>query len=386
MMLPVSARYYDGANAARRNVRVILAEDGTALTILGGPNAQAIHWPLGRLRALPGRAVPTRMILALHKPLRSRDALLLDPARLDIGDPPLIAALRARCPHLMRRDLRTGVARRLVQRGALAVAALAVMLFMILPRMADMLAGLIPVEREVAFGRAVVAQIEAALGAADLGAADIGPLDCAAPEGRAALEAMTARLTDGTDLAYPLEIKVLNHEMVNAFAAPGGQIVIMRGLLEKAGGADAVAAVLAHEIGHVEARDATRNALRAAGSAGLLSMVMGDVTGGAAAVFLGERVMQASYTREAEIKADLFALQLLNGANVSSRGMAEFFAALAEGGSPALPVYLSSHPVSAGRAVHAEANATRQSNTAPVISDAQWAALRRICDARIRQR
>ncbi|MEX1235628.1 MAG: M48 family metallopeptidase [Roseovarius sp.] len=377
-MMPVNARYYDGASAARRDVRVMLSEDGAALTILGGADAAREEWPLTRLRAVPGQARRGQLILTLHQPDNLSDAMPLSPARLAIRDTELIAALRARCPHLMRRERRPRGIARLARRGGLAVAAVAVMLFFILPRMADTLAGLLPIEREVAFGRAVVGQIEAALGAANLGA-----LECDAPAGLAALDSMVARLSGPADLSYDLQVAVLDHEMVNAFAAPGGHIVIMRGLLEQSEGPDAVAAVMAHEIGHVEARDATRHALRAAGSAGLLSMVMGDVTGGAAAVFLGERVLQASYTREAEAQADAFALDMLQGAGVSSGGMADFFDGLAEEEGDigdALPGYLASHPVTAARAARARNHAARQGATTPILDDAQWQDLRAICD------
>ena len=376
-MLPVSGRLYDGISAARREVRVMLSEGGGSLTILGGPDGTSEEWPLDTLRALPDQSVERQLVLTQHQPQNVTDAMPLSPARLIIRDPVLITALKQRCPRLMRRERRPRSASKLLRRGGLAAAAVAVMLFVILPRMADTLAGLLPIEREVAFGRAVVSQIELALGAADLGA-----LDCDAPGGRDALNRMVARLQSGTDLTYDLRIKVLDHEMVNAFAAPGGHVVLMRGLLDEASGPDAVAAVLAHEIGHVEARDATRHALRAAGSAGLLSMVMGDVTGGAAAVFLGEQVLQASYTREAEAEADIYALGMLERANISSLGMAEFFDDIADMQAEAegtIPGYLSSHPVSAERADRAEAHAESQAPTTPSLDAAEWADLQAIC-------
>ena len=145
-----------------------------------------------------------------------------------------------------------------------------------------------------------------------------GQLACSNPAGLAALENMEARLLETTDTLYDLNIAVFDHGMVNAFAAPGGQVVLMRGLIDKAGGPDEVAAVLAHEIGHVEARDVTRNALRVAGSAGILSMIFGDFSGGSAAVIVVERMMNASYTREAEAEADSYARDMLAAADVSA--------------------------------------------------------------------
>lgn len=374
-MGPVPGRFFDGQGAGGHDVDVTLRADRRELRIAGHSLRGALHWPLDDLRALRDGARRDHLVLTLHAP--SDYGAPRDTARLTVSDAALATELRQLCPHLSRRDMRPGAWGRLARRGALAVAAVVLMLFVILPRMADTLATLIPVEREVAFGRAVVNQIESALGAADLGA-----LDCTAPEGLGALARMTQRLTDGADLQYALELRVLDHDMINAFAAPGGHVVIMRGLLDSASGPEAVAAVLAHEIGHVEARDATRHALRAAGSAGLLSMVMGDVTGGAAAVFLGERVLQASYTREAEAEADRFALAMLNRAGVSSTGMATFFEDLAEmeAGLPALPAYFNSHPDSAGRAERARENAAAQAGGAPILSAAEWDALRAVCE------
>ncbi|UXX84453.1 M48 family metallopeptidase [Roseovarius pelagicus] len=376
-MLPVAGRYFDGHGARRHEVQVWLAEGGNHLTILGPTLGASLEWPLQDLRALRERARKDRMTLTLHAPGAVENAAPRDAARLTITDPALMAELRKQCSALMRADVHAGSWARVVRRAVLAIGAVVLMLFLILPRMADTLASLIPVEREIAFGKAVVRQMEAALGATRL-----GQLDCKGGDGLQALWELAGRLASGGRLAYGLELRVLDHDMINAFAAPGGQVVIMRGLLDTASSPEVVAAVLAHEIGHVEARDATRQALRAAGSAGLLSMVLGDVTGGAAAVLLGDRILQASYTRGAEAQADVFALGLLNGADVDSSGMADFFDGLAlmEGDAPALPIYFATHPASGGRAALARQNAAQQGETRPVLSAKQWRDLRDICD------
>lgn len=374
MMGPVTGSYFDGQHAGRHRVEVTLDEAEGELIVTGPSLSEPLHWPLSRLRALEDLARDDSLTLTLHA--ETKDEAPRDPARLTIREPAMSARIREICPDLKRRDVHRGTWRKLLTRSALAVAAVVLMLFVILPRMADTLATLIPVEREIAFGKSVVAQMERALGAADL-----GDLRCRGEAGQGALDRMVARLTEGQDLLYDLEVRVFDHEMVNAFAAPGGQVVVMRGLLEDVSGPDAAAAVLAHEIGHVEARDATRIALRAAGSAGLLSMVLGDFTGGTIAVVLGERMMQASYTREAEAAADEFGLAMLNAAEVDSSGMAEFFDYIGDLQDEAIqiPQYLSTHPASAGRAARARDNAETQDQTTPVLSKADWQALKGIC-------
>jgi len=223
------------------------------------------------------------------------------------GEGRLIAAVTRHAPNLGKRDIPEGMARKIVTRIGLAAGALVVMLFVILPAMANTLANYIPIEREVAYGKTVVGQMERLLG----GTAAEG-LSCSDAKGRAALDLMTERLTAPAEMNYDLNVAVFNHPMVNAFAAPGGQIVLMRGLIKEASGPDEVAAVLAHEIGHVEARDTTRAALRTAGSAGLLSMVLGDFAGGSGVLVVAEYTLNASYTREAEALADAFAHDMLD--------------------------------------------------------------------------
>ncbi|MDB4198676.1 M48 family metallopeptidase, partial [Ascidiaceihabitans sp.] len=250
-------------------------------------------------------------------------------------------------------------------------------IFVILPAMANTLAYIVPIKREVAYGKAVVRQMERFFGGSKA-----GELICSTSEGDAALAKMVARLTEASPTNYELNVSVMRHEMVNAFAAPGGQIVFAEGLIEQATSPDEVAAVLAHEIGHVESRDATRGALRAAGSAGLLSMVFGDFAGGTAAVVIVEYTLNASYSRETEAEADTFAYNMLEAANVSTVGMADFFGSLngLEDEMPDLPIYLSSHPDTQERVDLATEFAKGQDSTSPVLDDVEWSALKVICD------
>lgn len=294
---PCRARFHDGRSAAEHPVRIALSEDRFALEITGDSLPAPLRWPLPDLRALRDGSDATHLVLTRHA--ETADESPRDPARLVVDDPEMVAWLRRTRPDLTRTDLREGTAKRIALTASAALVAVILMLFVILPSMANTLAGLIPMQREVALGRAVTGQVERMLGGTEPGA-----LQCDGADGRAALEALTARLTRDAALDYALDVRVFDHEMVNALAAPGGQVVLLRGLLEDASGPDAVAGVLAHEIGHVASRDPTRAALRSVGSAGLLSLILGDVTGGALVALLGEQMLNSSYTREAERAAD----------------------------------------------------------------------------------
>ncbi|MFK7875782.1 MAG: M48 family metallopeptidase [Paracoccaceae bacterium] len=370
-------RYFDGQSGKRQQVDVLLDLAARVLYLSNNDSAEGqITWPLAALRRLPESARQDQMTLARHTDNPPQRALI-GPERLIVTDPDFMRALQTACPDLTKRDVAKGTGARVVMRVALAVGAVLMMVFVILPSMADSLARFIPVEREIRWGKTVVSQMEAVFDDPERS----GALYCTAPEGRRALDKMIARLTNGTDLAYDLTVSVFNHPMVNAFAAPGGQIVLMRGLIKKAGTPEEVAAVLAHEIAHVEHRDATRATLRAAGSAGLLSMVLGDFAGGSIAVVMAELTLNASYTREAETAADAYAHAMLDEADVTVAGMRLFFEALSESSSQLrIPPYLASHPATETRAQAARDYAETQNETTPVLTQTEWAALKTICD------
>jgi Zn-dependent protease with chaperone function len=258
------------------------------------------------------------------------------------------------------------------------------MLFVILPGLADSLATRLPPETEARFGRLALAQVEDFLSGWEWGDQEIGKADltCDSPPGLAALGRLEARLTAGLDIGYDIELRVFDHEMVNAFALPGGHVVILRGLLDAASGPDEVAGVLAHEVGHVARHDPTRLMLRAAGSAGILSLVLGDISGGTLVAVAGEQLMQAAYTREAEAAADAFAFDLLASAGISAEPLAAFFDRIAQE-TELMPEYLSSHPASAGRAGRARDSASVAAAEGraltPALSDMDWAALKAVC-------
>jgi Zn-dependent protease with chaperone function len=374
--MSAKGRFFDGESGQRLDVD--LAVDTAAQTLrLTHPDLPmgSQYWPLDAIRALADHARADQLVLSLRADA-SLDSALIVTARLTLDDPDMISILSRLCPNLRRRDTARGTARKVTIWVGSAAAALGLMIFVILPALANSLATLIPIEREVAYGKTVVNQMERLLGGMSAGA-----LGCTNEAGRAALDTMTSRLTAAGDLKYDLNIAVFDHEMVNAFAAPGGQIVIMRGLIDSADSPDQVAAVLAHEIGHVEARDTTRNALRAAGSAGLLSLVIGDFAGGSAVLVVAEYTLSASYTREAEMQADQFALDMMAASGTDAAALGTFFDSLAgiESSMPDLPVYLSSHPETQDRADAARDFAQTQGRTAPILNDAEWAALQNIC-------
>ena len=123
--------------------------------------------------------------------------------------------------------------------------------------------------------------------------------------------ARTARrpLEAAAALALPIRLKVLRKADTNAIALPGGHIYVFEGLINRAENADELAGVIAHEIGHVANRDGTRAVLQGAGLSFLFGMVLGDFVGGGAVVLAARTLLQSSYSREVERRADAFGVR-----------------------------------------------------------------------------
>jgi predicted Zn-dependent protease len=152
----------------------------------------------------------------------------------------------------------------------------------------------------------------------------------------------------------------------NAFALPGGTIVITDAMVNAATSQDEVAAVLAHEIGHVERRHALRHLLQDSAVAVVVASVTGDAASLSVAVAgLPTLLAQAKYSREFESEADDFAFALLKQHGRSPEAFASLMQRLAgEQGDKGKGLgFLSTHPVTAERVQRARAAAHSDANT-----------------------
>jgi predicted Zn-dependent protease len=132
---------------------------------------------------------------------------------------------------------------------------------------------------------------------------------------------------------------VLNSDIVNAFALPGGYIYVTRGLLALASSEAELASVLGHEIGHVTARHSAQRYSRGAVAQGgtVLATVIGGVLLGdtgaqlaQAVVGGGAQLALASYSRDQEFQADQLGVRYLARASYDPMAMARFLEKLQE--------------------------------------------------------
>mgnify|MGYP000131940626 FL=1 len=119
------------------------------------------------------------------------------------------------------------------------------------------------------------------------------------------------------------------------------QLVAMAG-----GDTEMVLGVLAHEIGHVEQNHSLRQLYRAAGTAGLIMLIAGDIgSGGEEILTDGAALLSLSYSRSAEAEADRISVELMAKAGMDPTAIGRFFALLEKKlGDKGATSMLSTHP------------------------------------------
>ena len=202
---------------------------------------------------------------------------------------------------------------------------------------------------------------------------------CAGEAGQKALDGLTARILPRQKEGRGLTVRVVNEPVVNALAAPGGQIILFNGFIQQAETPEEVAGVLAHEMAHDLERHPLKSVLRAMG----LQMMIGAVTGDMSAIDgivgnVAALVLILKYGREAEQEADRIALKMLNQANLQGEGLITFFERIQKNATGVnVPEVFSTHPLTSERLEGLRGRAT---GTLPALDQAQWKALRTICD------
>jgi len=130
---------------------------------------------------------------------------------------------------------------------------------------------------------------------------------------------------------YRYHFHIVNDGSMNAFALPGGEVVIHSALLLRADSAEELLGVLAHEITHVEQQHGLRNVIGATGIYVIAGAILGDVNGVLAAVSgAAPMLLNQSYSRRFEAESDVKGFALLQKANINPSGLASFLVKMIE--------------------------------------------------------
>lgn len=202
--------------------------------------------------------------------------------------------------------------------------------FLIVPWLSEKFASTVSVKTEEQFGSAVY-----------------DALALSAQEDKAAssvLNEFFKEMKVTTD--YTIRITLVNSDIVNAFALPGGSIVVYSGLLKELKTYPELAALLSHEFTHVNNKHSTKSIFRQLGSRIFLSLLFGKF-GSVTSVMIdqADKFKSLKYSRGLEKEADMDGLAILKERKIDPEGFASLFKHLKDSApSSAMPEFLGSHP------------------------------------------
>jgi len=367
------ALFFDGESAHAQPVEITLEEP--ALVIIHEGRVLA-RW---RYRTLflvtsgehPGLRIGSR---------RAGDA------RLVLEDRAGIAELRRRAPHLFpKRSARLLMRRALVFAGASA--AVLIGGYVAMPYLAEALVPLVPIRVERQIGEQVHAAFDKSFGS------------CSSEQDKPALailDRLAKRILASAQTPYVVRVEVSQMKIENAFALPGGIVVVTHRLIELMESPDELAGVLGHELGHVVERHAMIGIVESTGlSLGSTLLLGGGSSSGEWLVNAASMLASLSYSRRLEARADERGITMLEKAHISPLGLATLFERLehkeateesesttTEGKAKdetedSLSVFLSSHPPSALRIARVQKSALAKAP--PALTAEEWAAVKAIC-------
>jgi predicted Zn-dependent protease len=194
-----------------------------------------------------------------------------------------------------------------------------------------------------------------------------------------------ARIIEGNPDLPPVQIRVYDMPIMNAFAMPGERVVVTAELIRRADRPEEVAGVVAHELGHVMHRHGEAQLVRMAGLQILLAVVTGGGGGDTLSQFAGVATI-LNYSRAAEEEADQYAVETMTAAAIDPQGLKTFFEKIMkeEGASAGNPVtgkigqILATHPGTEDR-ISKIGPLPAGVVARPVMSEEQWVALKGIC-------
>ena len=354
--------FFDGQSAVKHAVSITVI--GTEIVIQSKTGQVVAKWPLHEVDLLPdGRRDNHLQLTNAHFP----------DARLTVEDPSLIRRLSTLLPKVFGKRLRRGHIWLHVAVTLAVVVATATVFYFAIPSLTKPLAALVPHEWERTLGESVVTSIPGAQNS------------CTEANGARALARLTERLTGVMDLPYPVDVSIAEIDMANAFAAPGGFIVVGNKLIAEMHTAEELAGVVAHEMAHIAERHPMSRVVRVLGISLLLEIFSGGNSGAVEAVTQGASLLlMFSHSRDDERDADRIAVQALEKAGIRADGLSTFFARMDEkhktsedGSVNTVLSWLSTHPSFAER--KASTNVPMQRKEAPAMSSAEWHAIGNIC-------
>jgi len=362
--MPNTASFNDGKTAARHSVGIKV--EALSLVISDDAGHVIARWPLGDIRY----ADATRRMPPIRLRCDGNDA------RLNLASDDDGAWLITKCPNISKRDAGQIKWPTWVAAGIFAIASVAGIFVFFLPAIASTVVNLIPYAMEQKLGLQSRDQL---IGLAGHLNKNDKSLVCTSPNAQEILDKRAKELATVMDSPFPITVTVLRVPITNALALPGGQVIILSGLLDQAKSGDEVIGVLAHEIAHVVRRDPMQVSIKQTGATLLVSLLIGDIFGGAALSGIASSVIESGYSRDAEAASDFLGVTALNQLGLTACPLADFMGRISQADpiSDIIPDFLNTHLAGNDRR---DAIIALSQENGRAMSGYEWKALKSMCE------
>ena len=356
--------YLDGQTAARQRVSIRLMRLGLHVTTERGAT---LWWPYEEIRQTQGFYSGEQV--RLERGGEFSEALL-------VSDISFLTQLHQIAPELATRfhePARRRRRARIVLIAALAsIGILTVLYLWGIPALAAFVASRVPVSWEEHLGRSVVKHL-------------VPPaMRCADNTRTRVIDEIITVLTAPLPTSpFTIRVIVANDSTINAFAVPGGYIVLYRGLLEKTQTAEELAGVLAHELQHIFKHHVTQALIQHVSTGLLLAAITGDTSKATAYGLESARLLGIlRYSRQSEEEADAAGMRMLLESGIDPKGMIAFYELLTKSTSETSSIlkYLSTHPSTGDRIKKLKSLVEQsQPKSVKLLKGYDWSNIKKIC-------
>ena len=356
--------YLDGQTAARQRVSIRLMRLGLHVTTERGAT---LWWPYEEIRQTQGFYSGEQV--RLERGGEFSEALL-------VSDISFLTQLHQIAPELATRFHKPAHRRRrarLVLIAALAsMGVLAVLYLWGIPALAAFVASRVPVSWEERLGRSIVTHL-------------VPPaMRCTDKTRTRVIDEIITVLTAPLPTSpFTIRVIVVNDSTINAFAVPGGYIVLYRGLLEKTQTAEELAGVLAHELQHIFKHHVTQALIQHVSTGLLLAAITGDTSKATAYGLESARLLGIlRYSRQSEEEADAAGMRMLLESGIDPKGMIAFYELLTKSTSETSSIlkYLSTHPSTGDRIKNLKSLVEQsQPKSVKLLKGYDWSNIKKIC-------
>jgi len=205
---------------------------------------------------------------------------------------------------------------------------------------------------------------------------------CSDTEANEALQSMWTRICETNQLdSSSVKVHLVNNDEINAYAFPGGHILIHSGLVQTLESPEELAGVLGHEVAHVQLNHISKKLAKEVGVSILLSAAGGGSAAGEAIKEILSQLSSSAYDRSLEKEADLKSVEYLKNAGINPSAMIGVMEKLESEVQSDLPSWLGSHPdLSERKEYLKKATENIELTEKPLLDSEAWKALQTACD------